>query len=333
MLLALRRLTPRESSESVLPGHQGAGSKSASVALPATRQGALSVLRVARAESVALAPSRVASAERNSITRSLPRASMCNRAIRGAACGRRWSSSGPDRSATSATARASAFVAAKPVPTSAALPLSEVCGARASSAAGCTLSRSTSVVQRSAVQRPRAVMRPPSSFAEPSSANSVCRSSVLRSSGRPCSSARSWRTGSRPSFQRPARSLRSSIETIAGRSMPLVASVAWPLSDVAGAALEKAPRSSALVDARSSPSGQAAKGLTRARASSDCAGCAVDGDTRAVALTARASSGPAAATSACQGGTAFAEARASFASSVKGGSAAIATRPVASALS
>jgi hypothetical protein len=171
-------------------------------------------------------------------------------------------------------------------------------------------------------------MLPAALAAEPSSASSSCTSMTPGSSGRARSSARRRRTGNNPSFQRPARALASATEIVAGRSIALVVARAWPVSAVVGSALANADRSSALTDASSSPSGQAARGRISARASSDCAGCVAVAAARTVAAVSSASSGPRARAVALQP---FAVAVAStVASTGNGASAPIASAPCAS---
>ena len=124
---------------------------------------------------------------------------------------------------------------------------------------------SSSTFQRSAVQRPLpAILPPPRRLdAELGREAAAPRSCPGRRDGR-AARRRARCTGSRPSFQRPARALRRSSAIRAGRSRPLLVAVARPLRLVAGASLAKAERSSASVDACSSPSGQAANGRTTA---------------------------------------------------------------------
>ena len=120
----------------------------------------------------------------------------------------------------------------------ATLPLDARLGARASSAAGRSLAQLGVEVPARGDQRPRPAMLPAARPAEPSSADErVCTSSTLGACGPRAQFGVQRRTGSRPSFQRPARALARSIDTLAGRSMPLVVAVASPLSAVAGAAL------------------------------------------------------------------------------------------------
>ena len=305
----------------------------ASVARPEACQGAFAAARCSRPASVARAPPRLASAWRTTISLAARRASRRSRADCGAFCGRRRSASWPARSARSSTRAASSVAAAKPVPTAASLPSSTVSGARASSAAGRSLSSVRSSCQRSALQRPAPAIRPPARRPAPSSAEKVCTSTVPGSSGRARNSARRLSTGSRPSFQRPARALRRSSAISAGRSRPLLVAVARPLRLVAGASSAKAERSSDCVAACSSPSGQAANGRSTAFASSDCAPCGGAAATRAVAPTAARRAGRSRVALACQAGALAADAAARRASIANGGSALIVASPDAAARS
>ena len=90
-------------------------------------------------------------------------------------------------------------------------------GARASSADGRTRVSSAPIVQRSLAHSPWPTTRPPLRSLEPSSALSVCTSIASGAFGRARNSATRRTTGSRPSFQRPARRLTRSSETTAGR--------------------------------------------------------------------------------------------------------------------
>ena len=203
-----------------------------------------------------------------------PLASRRIRAACGAVRGRRRSASRPARSARSSTRAASAVAAAKPVPTAPSLPSSAVSGARASSADGPELRRARarrSSDRRSSGRCPRSCRRRAGSSRARRRA-AAPRSSPGRRDGRAARRrAAAPAAGPRSSGRRGRCADRATIR--AGRSRPLVVAVARPLRLVAGASLAKAERSSASVDACSSPSGQAANGRTTAFASSDCAAC------------------------------------------------------------
>ena len=146
-------------------------------------------------------------------------------------------------------------------------------------------------------------MRPALASVVPSSASRVRKASVPGWSGLPSTSSVRPRSGSRPSFQRPASALASLMAMRAGWSSPVLFASARPERAVAGAALLKADRSSAVVRSCTSPSGQRANGLTPARASSAWAGRCADGWARTVACSSGSASGPASVACALQAGS------------------------------
>ena len=292
---AFRRLAPRASSESAAPGHHGAGSKSTSAARARGVPGRVALARLSRPASVARAAPRLASARAQlELARAAARLEADPRGLRR---GPRQAAIGEPAGEVGAQLDPGArrrVAAAKPVPTAASLPSSAVSGARASSADG--LSCVELELDVPAIGGPAAAAR-----------RSCRRRAGSSRARRRASAPRSFpgRRDGRAARRRaaaPAAGLRSSgrrgrcadrATISAGRSRPLVVAVARPLRLVAGASLAKAERSSASVDACSSPSGQAANGRTTAFASSDCAAWAVaGGDPRASRATASAASGP-----------------------------------------
>ena len=221
----------------------------------------------------------------------------------------------------------------KPVPITCTVPSSVVCGARASSAVGFTWFSVMSSVARAGAHRPLPLSLPPGNTAEPRATSSDCTSSTAGSSGRARTSASMRRTGSKPSSMRPARAFASSILTWAGWSKPLDAITARPLSEVAGAALANAERSSAFVVACRLPSGHAANGRTTAPRSADCAPCVALASTRTVAATSSLASGPLTASPASNAGTDSAARTPMRAVTANGESAAICAEPFAPTLS
>ena len=166
-------------------------------------------------------------------------------------------------------------------------------GARASSCAGCSAATVVASVQRPPRHSPWPCTRPAAACALPSSASRPVSVTSAARSGSAASSSFALRSGSRPSFQRPAALLlMSSVRTTGALAVARVAT-AVPLSAVVGALLLKAARSSACVLAWSVSIGQGANGRSVARASSACAGRAPFGCARTVACTAGAASGPA----------------------------------------
>ena len=123
-------------------------------------------------------------------------------------------------------------------------------------------------------------------------------------SGRADTSKATLRSGRRPSFQRPGSALFKATCTRTAAFASVRVATALPLNAVAGAALLKAARSSAVVLACKLARGQAAKGRSVARASSACAARVALGWARTVASSCSDSSGPASVACARQAGTA-----------------------------
>ena len=253
---ALRRFGPRASGESALPGHQGAGSKSASLSGRCARHGASLALRSELAgEARAWRCRAIASATRSSIASAAARrfeaqARRC--AARRFGKRRIGELAGELRRRSPTRRRCSRALPAKPVPTSDGLAARARCrrrARRAPPAATCARARR----RRSSVAAPSCrwptTLPPALRSAEPSSALQRLHLDRARvRSGRARSSARGARPAAGLRSSGPARAL-ASVERDDARddrrrssSRPRA-----PLSAVAGAALANAERSSASV--------------------------------------------------------------------------------------
>ena len=291
-----RRCGPCRQGESSRPGHQGSGSKSCNAACPRSAQPARRELRLIRPSSLAVAPPACASSSRSSMFS----APSCASSRTCTGCAGPRSSRRPSSRPRSCTCIASGLPPSKPLPSMRKAPSSCMAGARASSSAGRRPCSCVFSCQPAGRQLPWPLIRPAAALAVPRLASKVFNDSSLGSSGRACSSSRSPRSGSRPSFQRPAARLSSCSVTAAGRWAASLRTVASRSSAVTGASPCRAARSSARALACSSPMGQAAKGFSTARASSACAGRCPVPPARSRASSCGAASGPAKVSEACQ---------------------------------
>ena len=234
----LSRCSPRCHAEPSTPRHQSAGSNCAMRPAPLTCQPPRVCRSASPANSARAAPACTA-AWRSTIRRGVADASRssCTLCV-SPPCGS--SPSTRPRSArvgSRCAAGVVAFGANQSSACSRALPPRRIGGARASSACGAMAAKVASSTARDGVQCPVAVTLPARSRSVPSSSAS-CRISICStSSGRARNSARSDRTGSRPSSLRPARALSSFTSTVAGRSAATLSTATLPLSAVRGAPL------------------------------------------------------------------------------------------------
>ena len=192
------RCGPLRQGESAGPDHHGSGSKSTSVAWPWACHGARSSVRCNTPEADAFAPPADATKRRMSTRCAVALASTASCTAR--AGPRRCTA--PVNSALRSSVRRSATSNSRPMRVTG--PLSCISAARASSRFGCRPESVASSCHCCGVQRPPPVMRPAGCCVVPSSACSVCKSSVRGSFGRARSSSFNSRNGSLPSFQRPA---------------------------------------------------------------------------------------------------------------------------------
>ena len=143
-------------------------------------------------------------------------------------------------------------------------------GARASSRAGRSWSRTAWTPNRPWLNSPLPVIWPAGWASEPSRASKRRMVAICGASGRACTSSSSERSGSRRASQAPAAALPIWSWTRAGLSSPCDSTFALPLSAVLGAALLNSARSSPLVVALRSASGQAWNGCRTALTFNSC---------------------------------------------------------------
>ncbi|MBK7278090.1 MAG: hypothetical protein IPI08_16510 [Betaproteobacteria bacterium] len=325
-----RRCGPLRQADPASPGHQGTGLKSAR--LPAVcncqawRPARCSVARIS-----ALAAPAWARTRRNSTRCSLALPSMARRTAFGAP------STAPVRSSVQSTCRSGGAAPAaapgsgegRPWTRAETGPVSVIGAARLSSRCGVTAASRVSSVSSAPCHSALPLQRPAPRAASASSTSKrvTCSRSGCSSEPRACSAR--LRTGSRPSFQRPGRALRSSTVARKGSLRAVLTRSALPLRRVRGACADSAARSSAVVCRLSPASGQACSNCSLARRSSAGASCGPRGTPRSVASSSISAALPLARSTAAQAGASPPSAGATVPSSASGSGAWLPMRALA----